>query len=89
MGANQGNVGHDLTATHPDVVHSSGSKDFVSLQKRNSEKGKRKCKRCPTKLADSNSNKLYCWKCEQLLRLDRISSVTTRYVNSDDMDFDK
>lgn len=78
----------DLQASHPDVL-SEPSKKLVSIQKRNSEQGKRLCNNpsCQKALALSN-NGPYCFTCERKIRLGTIRKISTKYITENDMDLD-
>ena len=89
MGGNPNVKNEDLQASHPDC-YSDPSKKLVEIRESNSQKGERHCKnpKCKKTLSISNPHN-YCFSCEKKLRLKTISSVTTRFVNSDtDLDFD-
>ncbi|MDF1496831.1 MAG: hypothetical protein P1P90_02100 [Patescibacteria group bacterium] len=78
----------DLQVSDPDLL-SEPSKKLTSIQKRNSEKGKRNCKNpsCNKALAVSNEGP-YCFTCDRKVRLGNIKRASTKFISADDMDMD-
>ena len=87
MGAGSDYPQQSIQTVHPDN-YGSPSKKLEETCKRNSKKGNRRCKNCNARLSLSNPSDKLCRACEKKFRLERISGVSTRFVNCDDLDFD-
>jgi hypothetical protein len=85
MGANNNDNAQYLQALPPDHL-GAPSKKLEEIRKRNSEQGKRRCRHCPTILSESNPHKNICFACEKKIRMQRISTVSTRFVDDFDID---